>query len=463
MKAKCAMQQTVQAKFNGREFWGHPSGLYVLFLTEMWERFSYYGMRSLLILYMTDYLLTDPERAAAVFGYKTLETFLVSIFGKMTVQQMGSQLYGLYTGFVYFTPFFGGLLADRYLGKYRSVFLGGTLMALGHFLMASETAFFAALVFIILGYGFFKPNLSPQVGSLYKEGDSRMDGAFAIYYMGVNLGAFFSPLICGTLGQKVGWHWGFGAAGVGMILSMIIYWAGSGLIPASQQTLPKAKTDTTQKMSRQDWNAVFGLAFLCFLNIVFWAVYEQQGNTLQLWADKKTDWFIAGWELPSTWFQSFNPAMIFIFSPLLVYIWNWQARKNSEPSSITKMGIGCVLCGLAYVFMILAAQLVPGDEKGSVFWLMATTFIFTVGEIYLSPIGLSLVTRVSPKPIVSTMMGLWFMSSFFGNYLTGYLGTFYETMPKEQFFMMLCGLGVGAGVIFFMVARPLQKAIGSRA
>jgi proton-dependent oligopeptide transporter, POT family len=457
------MQQKVQAKFNGREFWGHPSGLYVLFLTEMWERFSYYGMRSLLILYMTDYLLTDPERAAAVFGYKTLEAFLVSIFGTMTVQQMGSQLYGLYTGFVYFTPFFGGLLADRYLGKYRSVFLGGTLMALGHFLMASETAFFAALVFIILGYGFFKPNLSPQVGSLYKEGDSRMDGAFAIYYMGVNLGAFFSPLVCGTLGQKVGWHWGFGAAGVGMILSMIIYWAGSGLIPASQQTLQKVKTDSHKKMSRQDWNAVFGLAFLCFLNIVFWAVYEQQGNTLQLWADKKTDWFVAGWELPSTWFQSFNPAMIFIFSPLLVCIWNWQARKNSEPSSITKMGIGCVLCGLAYVFMILAAQLVPGDQKGSVFWLVATTFIFTVGEIYLSPIGLSLVTRVSPKPIVSTMMGLWFMSSFFGNYLTGYLGTFYETMPKEQFFMMLCGLGVGAGVIFFIVARPLQKAIGSRA
>lgn len=148
---------------------------------------------------------------------------------------------------------------------------------------------------------------------------------------------------------------------------------------------------------------------------------------------------------------------------MLVFVWNWQAKRNSEPSSITKMGIGCVLCGLAYVFMILAAQMVPGDQKGSVFWLVATTFIFTVGEIYLSPIGLSLVTRVSPKPIVSTMMGLWFMSSFFGNYLTGYLGTFYETMPKDQFFMMLCGLGVGAGVVFFIVARPLQKAIGSKA
>jgi POT family proton-dependent oligopeptide transporter len=289
-----------------------------------------------------------------------------------------------------------------------------------------------------------------------------MDGAFAIYYMGVNLGAFISPLICGTLGQKVGWHWGFGAAGVGMLLSLVIYWLGSGLIPASHQKVQRVQQETASVMSRQDWNAVFGLGFLCFLNIVFWAVYEQQGNTLQLWADKKTDWMVLGWEMPSTWFQSFNPAMIFIFSPLLVMLWNWQATKKKEPSSITKMGIGCVLCGCAYIFMILAAKMVPGAEKGTVMWLMATTFIFTIGEIYLSPIGLSLVTQVSPKPMVSTMMGLWFMSSFFGNYLTGYLGTFYETMPKEQFFSILFAIGVGAGLVFFAVSKPLQKAIGQK-
>lgn len=456
------MKNAIHKKWQGKEYFGHPAGLYVLFLTELWERFSYYGMRSLLILYMTDYLLADPNRAASVMGYKTLETFLIGIFGEMTVQQAGSQLYGLYTGFVYFTPFFGGILADRYLGKYRSVFIGGLLMSLGHFLMASEDAFLWALLLIIMGYGFFKPNLSTQVGTLYPEGDKRIDGAFAIYYMGINLGAFISPLVCGTLGQKVGWHWGFGAAGVGMLLSLVIYWLGSGLVPASNQKVQKVRKEDAAPMSRQDWNAVFGLGFLCFLNIVFWAVYEQQGNTLQLWADKKTDWMVLGWEMPSTWFQSFNPAMIFIFSPMLVMLWNWQAAKKKEPSSITKMGIGCVLCGFAYVFMILAAKFVPGAEKGSVMWLMATTFIFTIGEIYLSPIGLSLVTRVSPKPIVSTMMGVWLMSSFFGNYLTGYLGTFYETMPKEQFFMMLFALGVGAGLVFFAVSKPLKKAIGQK-
>lgn len=459
------MRQTVNRQFHQKEFFGHPAGLYVLFFTEMWERFSYYGMRSLLILYMTDYLLVDHGKSQQIWGYSFLYNFLESVFGPMTVQQAGSQLYGLYTGFVYFTPFFGGLLADRYLGRYRSVFIGGTLMALGHFLMASESAFLFALIFIICGYGFFKPNLSPQVGLLYPDGDHRLDSAFAIYYMGVNSGAFLSPLICGTLGQKVGWHWGFGAAGVGMILSLLIYWMGSGLIPRKTELIEKSKTkgkSSSQKLSQHEWRAVFALGFLCFLNIVFWAIYEQQGNTLQLWADKKTDWVLLGWEMPSTWYQSFNPMMIFIFSPLLVSLWNWQSRRNSEPHSITKMGIGCVLCGCAYVFMILAAKMVPGDEKGSITWLLATTFIFTIGEIFLSPIGLSLVTRVSPKPIVSTMMGLWFMSSFFGNYLTGYLGTFYETMPKDQFFMMLFALGVTAGIVFFIVSRPLQRALDSK-
>ncbi len=456
------MRKTLQKKWTGKEYFGHPSGLYVLFFTEMWERFSYYGMRSLLILYMVDYLLVDPARSNQIVGYQTLYNFLVSVFGEMSAQQVGSQLYGLYTGFVYFTPIFGGFLADRYLGKYRAVFIGGTLMALGHFFMASESAFLGALLCIILGYGFFKPNLSTQVSTLYLDGDKRVDGAFAIYYMGINLGAFISPLICGTLGQKVGWHWGFGAAGVGMVLSLIIYWFGSGLIPLTTVKAQAKIHSEKTPLTRKEWNAVFALAFLCFLNIVFWAIYEQQGNTLQLWADKKTDWMMFGWEMPSTWFQSFNPLMIFLISPVLVGLWNWQARKNSEPSSITKMGIGCILCGMAYVFMILAAKMVPGEEKGAVTWLLATSFIFTIGEIYLSPIGLSLVTRVSPKPIVSTMMGLWLMSSFFGNYLTGYIGTFYEVMPKDEFFMMLFILGVAAGIIFFAVSRPIQKAIGHK-
>ena len=454
------VQQAVVRRLHGKEIFGHPSGLYVLFFTEMWERFSYYGMRALLILYMTKYLLLDPARAADVLGYNTLNSFLVGIFGQMTVQQMSSQIYGLYTGLVYFTPFFGGMIADKILGQYRTVYIGGLLMAIGHFLMASEKAFLLALLFLILGNGCFKPNISTQVGNLYAEGDSRRDAGFTIFYMGINLGAFFSPLICGTMGQKLGWHWGFGAAGVGMLLGLVIYWAGSGLVPKP------AVVKTTEKkekvpLTSSEWKAVAALVVLCCLNIMFWAIYEQQGNTLQLWADDKTNWEFFGFTVPSTWFQSFNPAMIFMFAPLLNMFWLWQSKNKKEPSSVSKMGIGCLMCGTAYVLMILAAKAVPGAERGSLLWLVGTVFVFTMGELYLSPIGLSLVTKVAPKSILSMMMGVWFLSSFFGNYMTGFIGTFYDTMPKDSYFMMLAICGVVTGLAFFLIKKPLEKVIGS--
>lgn len=452
------MKSLVTRKLQGKEFFGHPAGLFVLFFTEMWERFSYYGMRALLVLYMTKYLLLEPELAKSVLGYTALESFLIGVFGEMNIQQMSSQIYGLYTGFVYFTPFFGGILADKFLGQYRTVYLGGLLMAIGHFLMASEQMFLLALLFIILGNGCFKPNISTQVGNLYPEGDHRRDRAFSIFYMGINLGAFFSPLVCGTLGQKVGWHWGFGAAGVGMIIGLITYWLGSDLVP--RDTTGKNLNAEKRPLTKEEWNSVWALAVLCFLNITFWAIFEQQGNTLQLWADDKTDWNFFGWEMPSTWFQSFNPLFIFMFVPVINIFWSWQDKRKSEPSSVLKMGIGCFLCGAAYLVMIAAAVLVPGAEKGSVFWLIATAWVFTMGEIYLSPIGLSLVTKVSPKPIVSMMMGMWFLSSFFGNYMTGFIGTFYTKMSSNNYFMLLAALGIGTGLIFFIIKKPLSKAIG---
>jgi POT family proton-dependent oligopeptide transporter len=218
---------------------GHPKGLFVLFLTEMWERMSYYGMRSLLVLYMVNHLFIRPDVGARVLGFNVLKHALEASFGPMATQALSSQVYGLYTGFVYFTPFFGGLLADRLLGRRKAVIVGGTLMAIGHFLMAMENMFFLALMFLILGNGCFKPNISTQVGGLYGPGDPRRDRAFSIFYVGINIGAFLSPLVCGTLGQKVGWHWGFGAAGVGMMFGLFIYWLGSGLVPkGSQLTAP---------------------------------------------------------------------------------------------------------------------------------------------------------------------------------------------------------------------------------
>ncbi len=450
------------------EWFGHPKGLYVLFFTEMWERFSYYGMRALLVLYMMKILILDANKGMTVFGYHSVQAFVqwsVGLFGvhsQLSVQALASQIYGLYTGFVYFTPFFGGILADRVFGQRKSVYIGGILMTIGHFLMASERFFFLALLFLILGNGCFKPNISTQVGDLYPEGDPRRDSAFTIFYMGINLGAFFSPLVCGTLGQLVGWDWGFGAAGVGMVSGLLIYHFGRHLLPQDkikEEGLAREKI-AEQKITPDEWRAIAALVFLCIVNIVFWAVYEQQGNTMQIWADQNTRWNFFGFHLPSSWYQAFNPAFIFLFAPILDKFWQWQNKRGQEPSSVMKMGIGCVLLGLSFVVMITASKIVLPNERGSLLWLASSSAILTIGELYLSPIGLSLVTKVSPARMVSMLMGMWFLSSFFGDYLSGFIGGFYGTMTKEAFFALMTGLGIGSGLIFFAANKPLSKILG---
>jgi POT family proton-dependent oligopeptide transporter len=492
-----------------KTYFGHPSGLFVLFFTEMWERFSYYGMRALLTLYMVSYLIKDPEKANAVFGFNTLRNLLETGFGPLETQPLASQLYGLYTGFVYLSPFFGGMLADKVWGQRKTVYVGGILMAIGHFLMAFEQYFLVALCFLILGNGAFKPNISSQVGSLYEHGDERRDGAFTIFYMGINLGGFFSPLVCGTLGQVYGWHYGFGAAGIGMLLGLAVYHFGRHLLPQDKHVQNKEKglpseslggayaakvvmgffliasaffvllvipailkailafamiigvVFAIRKLDGQDRDRVIALVYVCMATVMFWAIYEQQGNTLQLWADEKTDWTFFGWTVPSTWYQSFNPAMIFMFAPLLDMVWNSRAKLGKTSSSIRKMGIGSMLCGIAFIIMILAAKVVgAGPDKGSLLWLVITTWLFTMGELYLSPIGLSFVTKVAPAKMISMMMGVWLMASFFGNYLGGFIGSFYEKLPKDVFFLILCSMGVLVGVFFFAMEKRLKKVVG---
>lgn len=493
-----------------KTYFGHPAGLFVLFFTEMWERFSYYGMRALLVLYMTSYLFKDQEKANAVFGFTALRGMLERGFGPLETQPLASQMYGLYTGFVYLSPLFGGILADKVWGQKKTVYIGAFLMAIGHFLMASESMFLLALFFLILGNGAFKPNISTQVGNLYKQGDPRRDGAFTIFYMGVNLGAFFSPLVCGTLGQKYGWHYGFGAAGIGMLVGIAIYHSFRHLLPMDkhEELIAKGEKFETangafaakvvagflvmavvfflilvlpaivkgvigaailtgviwwvRTLAPEDKGRVVTLMLLCLGCVAFWAIFEQQGNTLQLWADEKTNWTFFGWEVPSTWYQSFNPAFIFMFAPLLDMVWNYRARQGKSSSSVRKMGMGCILAGAAFITMIIAAKVVGEDPtaKGSLMWLAMTTWIFTMGELYLSPIGLSLVTKVAPAKMLSMMMGMWFLSSFFGNYMGGYLGAFYEKMPKDAFFLMLCVLGVVVGSFFFAAEGRMKKIIG---
>jgi POT family proton-dependent oligopeptide transporter len=433
----------------------------------MWERFCFYGMRALLVLYIAE-RLARPDVAPHVPGFLGIRQALVHAFGPLDDEQLADQIYGIYTACVYLTPFFGGILADRVLGQRRAVLLGGVIMAVGEFMLMRQSLFYPGLAVLVVGNGCFKSNISTQVGALYPEGDPRRDRAFNIFYVGINVGAWFSPLVCGTLGQTVGWAWGFGSAGVGMVLGLGVYLWGQRYL-APDEHMRRAATRQSpdrQVLSRAEWARIIALVVLCALNVAFWGVYEQQGSSLQFWADRSSDrhvlrWLGSGWEMPSTWFQSINPTFIMLCTPAINVLWRRQARAGTEPSSVTKMAIGCFLLGVSFLVMIGAGRIVDAGRQASMGWLVGCSLLLTVGEIYLSPVGLSLVTKVAPARIVSMMMGMWFLSSFFGNYLSGYLATYAHKMPGSVFFALLGAIALATGMLMIGIRRPLKRAIGN--
>ncbi len=449
-------------KTEPKQLFGHPRGLAFLFATEMWERFSYYGMRALLVLYLVKYLLL-PGHFEQVIGLATLKSGLESVFGPLDTQPLASQIYGLYTALVYLTPIAGGLLADRVLGQRRTVVIGAVLMAIGHFMMAFEPLLLFALLTLILGNGAFKPNISTQVGELYEPGDPRRDRAFSIFYVGINIGAFFSPLVCGTLGEELGWHYGFAAAGIGMLIGLLIYLRGLRELPPDELQRAKAAHHEHDPLSQADWRAIIALLVLFLPNTLFWATYEQQGNTIALWADAYTDRSVnlLFWdaEIPVTWFQAFNPFMIFAFTPIIIGLWTRQARAGREPSSVTKMAIGCFGVALANLLMAFAAIHASEAAKASWLWLFFYFVIITIGELYLSPVGLSLVSKVAPARMLSLMMGVWLATSFVGNLGAGWLGSYWSSMAKPAFFLMIAGVAALAGLSIALMNKPLRRTL----
>jgi POT family proton-dependent oligopeptide transporter len=447
----------VTAPTANTDLFGHPRGLTYLFTVEMWERFSYYGMRALLVLYIVKHLF-EPERAESVIGYAALKSALEFLFGPLGVQPLASHVYGLYTGFVYLTPVFGGLLADRWLGQRRTVVLGAALMALGHFLMAFESLFLFALATLVLGSGAFKPNISTQVGTLYAPGDPRRDRAFSIFYVGINLGAFLAPLVSGTLGELYGWHYGFAAAGVGMTIGLVIYLFASRTLPPDVRTVRLAEGGT-RPLSRDEWRAIVALCVLTVPVSFFWATYEQSGNTIALWADGHTDRSAFGlFAIPVTWFQALNPFMIFAFTPFVVALWARQAARGREPPTVTKMAYGCFFNAAANL-ILFAAALSAGADKVSWLWIAAYFAVLTVGELYISPTSLSLVTKVAPARVLSMMMGVWLATSFTGGLLAGYLGSFWAGMAKSDFFLMIAVIAALAGAAVLALAGPVKAVL----
>jgi len=401
----------------------------VLFLTEMWEMFSFFGMRAILVYYMTKHL--DLSQAYA------------------------SLVYGAYAAFVYFTPVFGGVLADRWLGKRNAVMIGGAAMALGHFMMSSEALFYPALITIALGNGLFLPSLASQIEGLYRDGDPRSKSAYNIYYVGINLGGFLAPLVCGTLGEAYGWHWGFAAAGFGMLLSLVIYLAGRGYLPPepARGAAMRAARPPMDRAARDRFVLLIGIAAIV---VVFRGAYEQNGNTIALWADTGIDRHLAnGWVIPMTWFQSINSLAVFALTPFLVARWASLARKGVETPLLGKMAFGAAIVGISYVALgVVAAWNDAHGSRASWLWLFAWFVLFTIGELYILPVGLALFGRLAPEGFRATSIATWFFAGFFGNLLAGALGTLWSVLSHGWFFALIGAVaGLSAALLYMLGCR----------
>tara|TARA_Y100000994_G_scaffold127538_1_gene104721 strand:+ start:48 stop:1532 length:1485 start_codon:yes stop_codon:yes gene_type:complete len=483
------------------DFLGHPKGLFVCFATEMWERFSYYGMRALLILYLTKH-----------WEFSDATSYLI---------------YGAYTSLVYIMPVFGGMLADQILGSKKAVTYGAILLVFGHLGMTvenSEQIFYLSLALIVSGVGFLKPNISTMVGALYDEGDPRRDSGFTIFYMGINIGAFTATLLCGYLGEQVGWAYGFGAAGIGMLFGLIIFLWGQKYLeglaePPSKKYLeqvPGLKGITYEYWAYMSgilmvvatWFLVqnsqlvgqllggFGVVFigawllyalfrcdpeerdrlivvgiLILFSLIFWALFEQAGSSLNILTDRGVDRVIFGWEVPASMFQSLNAGFIFTIAPLFAMLWIALAKRNMEPSTPIKFSIGIVLVGLGFLSLVYGMKSSEGLQTG-VFWIILIYFLHTLGELCLSPVGLSSVTKLSPQRIVGFMMGMWFFASAAGNYVAGLIAKatasessgnsseIFDNIQKQSFMDVYTDVGlmaIGCGILLAVITPILKK------
>jgi proton-dependent oligopeptide transporter, POT family len=482
-----------------RGFFGHPRGLSTLFFTEMWERFSYYGMRALLILFMT------ASVADGGLGFDTA---------------VAGAVYGLYTSMVYMTTLPGGWVADRLIGQRRAVLYGGILIASGHFSMAfpSIATFYLGLFLIVIGTGLLKGNVSVIVGQLYTPDDRRRDAGFSIFYMGINLGAFIAPLVCGWLGQRVNWHAGFAAAGFGMVIGIVQYMLGSKYLGnAGMHPAPAASPEAAAKLRSRammwggivlavlialglsaytgalpitptqvsdgagylllvvtvaffgwlffagDWTPaerkrLYAIGALFLAAAVFWSLFEQAGSTLNLFADRDTRTSVMGWPFPSSWFQSLNSLFIIALAP--VFAWLWIRLGRNEPSSPLKFSFGLILVGAGFGVLVVASRLAEQGVQVSPMWLTVVYLLHTCGELALSPVGLSAMTKLAPARIAGLMMGVWFLATSVGNFFAGRLAGFYEAMPLPDLFTTITLFGLGAGVLMVLLSRPIKRMMG---
>ena len=445
---------------------GHPAGLSVLFGTELWERFCYYGMRAILTLYMVKFLFVGG-RPEHVLGYHGIKSGYEFFSGPLDNVELASLLYGTYTALTYLTGLIGGFFADNVLGQRRAVLVGGFTMAAGEFILADPHLFFIGLVVLVIGNGFFKPNITTQVGGLYKPGDARIDSAYSIFYVGINLGALVAPLITGRAagidGDSPHYYWGFIAAGIGMLLGLATNLAGRRYLPPDVRKRRLQSAQAHAPLTALDKRAVVALCVVALFNVFFWGCYEQQGITIALMAADNTNLSAPfGTHIGKADVQSFNPFFIFALTPFIIALWRWQAKSGGEPSPVLKMAFGCAFTAAAYGLLIIPGFSIDAGGKPTWLWLLAAMAILTLGELYLSPVGLSLFSKAAPAKLASLMMAVNFLSNAGGNYLAGYLGTFWDKMPKSSYFLMIAGVAGATAVAIFMLSFVLQPVLKAR-
>jgi len=559
-------------------FGAHPKLLWIFASAEVWERFSYYGMRALLVLYLSKVLLLHENMGdvaglsglAKACGAKDVlkeEGSIAFEEREKAVQAFASQLYGIYTSLVYLTPLAGGILADQLFGQHVMIIAGGVLMAIGHGLLSMKESFLFGLLFIILGNGCFKPNLNARIGILYDQEDqpsscsssasgspktprrdsgkigrkgtaeagdenfggepkvhrvNRRDEAFSIYYCAINLGAFFAPLVTGSIRANWGYGPAFSAAGIGMVVGLLVYVVGTKVLDArgggrkvnqkvSYQNLlttskeemdkgtpmspngsgdrsnseirsrsstlsdvdlsdkaPASASDALdlegpkggkggETYSREDLPRILALVGICLMAVCFWAVFEQQGNTIALFCESEVNRVVFSAEVPTEWVQSINPILILILTPFVNWVWRAQSQRGREPAPLTKMSIGCLLLAMGYGVLGLVSS--AKDAKVSILWVVVCLALSTLGELYLSPVGLSFVAAVAPKYMTSIAFSFWLLASFGGNMLAGHLGTLYPYMSHSPFFIMLAVIALANSFILALVSKPLAKRL----
>jgi len=435
-------------------FFGHPAGLGWLSFCELWERFSYYGMQALLVLYLTNYLFL-PQNIGHVAGIDAVRGFIERATGPRSPQQLASAVFGLYAGLVYLTPLFGGLLADRLLGRTKTIVIGACLMALGHFLMAFEASFFIALVCLLIGVGCFKGNIAAQVGELYAPGDKRRASAFQIFMLAVQLAVILAPIVCGTLGEKVAWHWGFGAAGVGMLIGLVVYLAGRRWLPPEQP--PGRRGDAVQAAQARPGMTGAEKARLVLLVALIPVLMlsivgnQQFNNAFPLWSQKYMDLVLFGWQVPVTWLQAVDAFVSTGTMVASIAFWRWWSVRRREPDELTKMALGSLLAAGAPALLIIAAGLIDTThEKVSFVWTLGYTIVNDLGFANVLPVGLALYSRVAPKRLEGLMLGMYYLHLFLANTFVGWLAGFLETMPGREFWGLHAALVAGAGVLLLM-------------